>query len=171
VSCGFFGFFTCAPLTCQAANPSGCTAATTTSGCPVGWTRLPGGAKCFKYMGGPSDWLAAQTSCLAMGGTLAKVESAAEQALVFGLIGTQTTDPVWIGLQDFLQEGTFSWADGTALGSYTNWLSGQPDNAGGNQHCVVIIVSGNNAGLWNDVRCGGNSGNQPFICETAVSSG
>ena len=38
-------------------------------------------------MGGPSDWLAAQTSCLAMGGTLAKVESAAEQALVFGLIG------------------------------------------------------------------------------------
>ena len=40
---------------------------------------------------------------------------------------------MWIGLQDFLQEGTFSWADGTALGSYTSWLSGQPDNAGGNQ--------------------------------------
>ena len=41
------------------------------------------------------------------------------------------------------------------------------------QHCVVIIVSGNNAGLWNDVRCGGTDGNndKPFICETAVSSG
>ena len=38
-------------------------------------------------MEGPSDWLAAQTSCLDMGGTLAKVESAAEQELVFGLIG------------------------------------------------------------------------------------
>ena len=40
---------------------------------------------------------------------------------------------VWIGLQDFLKEGTFSWADGTALGSYTNWRSSQPDNKGSSQ--------------------------------------
>ena len=48
VSCGFFGFFKCAPLTCEAAHPNGCTATTTASGCDVGWTRLPGGTKCFK---------------------------------------------------------------------------------------------------------------------------
>ena len=37
----------------------------------------------------------------------------------------------FIGLQDFTQEGTFSWGNGMALGGYTNWLSGnnqQPDN-------------------------------------------
>jgi len=102
-----------------------------------------------------------------MGGTLAKVESAAEQAVVFGLLGSQTIDPVWIGLQDFLSEGTFSWSDGTALGSYTNWVNSQPDNNNGNQHCVVVIVTGGNSGLWNDVICGGA---RPFICETAISS-
>ena len=48
VSCGFFGFFKCAPLTCEAANPNGCTATTTASGCDVGWTSLPEGTKCFK---------------------------------------------------------------------------------------------------------------------------
>ena len=40
-------------------------------------------------------------------------------------------DAPFIGLQDFTQEGTFSWGNGMALGSYTNWLSGnnqQPDN-------------------------------------------
>ena len=48
VSCGFFGFFKCAPLTCEAANPNGCTATATASGCDVGWTRLPGETTCFK---------------------------------------------------------------------------------------------------------------------------
>eukprot|EP00090_Calanus_glacialis_P008968 TRINITY_DN17292_c0_g1_i1.p1 TRINITY_DN17292_c0_g1~~TRINITY_DN17292_c0_g1_i1.p1 ORF type:complete len:254 (-),score=47.19 TRINITY_DN17292_c0_g1_i1:6-767(-) len=162
VSCGFFGFFICAPLTCEAAHPNGCIATTTASGCDVGWTRLPGGTKCFKVEAGPSNWLAAQTSCLTLGGTLAKIESADEQALVFGLIGTGTTTPIWIGLQDFLLEGTFSWADGTALGAYTNWLTGQPDNNSGNQHCAVMTATGNNAGLWNDVICNGPRG---FVCE------
>ena len=46
----------------------------------------------------------------------------------------------WIGLQDFLVEGTFSWADGAVLGSYTNWGNNQPDNAGVGQvrySCVI----------------------------------
>ena len=34
----------------------------------------------------------------------------------------------FIGLQDFTQEGTFSWGNGMPLGSYNNWLGGQPDN-------------------------------------------
>ena len=42
-----------------------------------------------------------------------------------GLIGSEVS---WLGLQDFVTEGTFAWADGAALGSYTNWLSNQPDN-------------------------------------------
>ena len=34
----------------------------------------------------------------------------------------------WLGLQDFVTEGSFAWADGAALGSFTNWLANQPDN-------------------------------------------
>ena len=56
----------------------------------------------------------------------------------FFCLGNEAT-PVWIGLQDFIQEGTFSWADGSALGAYTNWINNQPDNAGGNQVLDLLI--------------------------------
>ena len=57
---------------------------------------------------------------------MAKIESAQENAVVQGLI---SGDVHWIGLQDFLLgELQWSWSDGSALGGYTNWLNGQPDN-------------------------------------------
>ena len=34
----------------------------------------------------------------------------------------------WIGLNDIGQEGTFTWSDDSALGSYTNWNGGEPDS-------------------------------------------
>ena len=34
----------------------------------------------------------------------------------------------WIGLNDIGTEGTFTWADDSALGSYTNWNTGEPDS-------------------------------------------
>ena len=59
---------------------------------------------------------------------LARIESAAENTVVQGLIAGDG-DVHWIGLQDFLLgEMQFSWSDGAALGSFTNWISGQPDN-------------------------------------------
>ena len=92
----------------------------------------------------------------------------------------------WLGLQDFVTEGSFAWADGAALGSYTNWLANQPDNgaaaaaaAQGNQvgipavcrhvtrvplyfvqHCAVMRPSD---GGWNDVTC---DGARPYVCQT-----
>ena len=39
----------------------------------------------------------------------------------------------WIGLQDFSNEGNFTWAYGMDLGSYTNWAANQPDNNGQGQ--------------------------------------
>ena len=80
----------------------------------------------------------------------------------------------WVGLQDFLNEGTFTWADGASLGSYTNWANNQPDNNGQGQvrvwchvsrvtrcdvqHCVAMRADG----LWNDVICGGD---RPAVCQ------
>jgi len=158
VSCGFFSFFTCAPLTCATANPTACIATTAT--CEVGWSLS--GTKCFKVEAGPSNWLASLTSCIGLGGTLAKIEEQEQQDVVYGLAGT---DQVWIGLTDFLTEGTFAWADGTVLGGYNNWLAGnnpQPDNAGGNQHCAAMRPSD---GTWNDIIC---NREQKFVCEKPV---
>ena len=157
LSCGLFSLYSCAPVSCGTANPFQCVASAT---CPSGWT--VSGSKCFNLFEGPANWLAALQTCIAQGGSLAKIESQAEQDLVFGLMGT-TGRPAWIGLQDFLVEGDFSWADGSTLGTYQAWLGGQPDNAGNRQDCVVLR---NTDGLWNDVICNGAN---RFVCQRASS--
>ena len=54
----------------------------------------------------------------------------------------------WFGLQDFLKgEGTFTWADGSPLGDYTNWARNQPDNNGKGQ------VSPDQRGIMSDGVC------------------
>lgn len=40
-----------------------------------------------------------------------------------------------IGLNDIANEGTFVWDDGTAYDWTNGWLTAQPDNSGGNEHC------------------------------------
>jgi flagellin len=54
---------------------------------------------------------------------------------------------LWIGLTDENSEGNFQWVTGESA-TYTNWLSGQPDNSGGNQHYVKL--SDLSAGQWDD---------------------
>ena len=92
LSCGLFSLYSCAPVTCGTANPWQCLPSTS---CPSGWT--VSGSKCFNVFPGPSNWLAALQTCIAQGGTLAKVESQAEQDLVLGLLNN--SDLAWIGLQ------------------------------------------------------------------------
>ena len=41
---------------------------------------------------GPATWLAALLSCVAAGGTLAKIESQTEQDLVYSLVGRISQD-------------------------------------------------------------------------------
>ena len=104
-------------------------------------------SRCCQLPASTGDWLAGLRTCIAEGGTLAKPESAAENTAVQGLLGeprvtilSRVTCPRhaggqvgWVGLQDFLNEGSFTWADGASLGSYTNWANNQPDNNGQGQ--------------------------------------
>lgn len=179
LSCGLFSLFSCAPVSCGAANPFQCVAAST---CPSGWT--VSGQKCFRVFPGPSNWLASLQTCIALGGTLAKIESQAENDLVHGLLGTTSTTPAYIGLADFLKEGTFTWADGSALGTYgfftpgpdtpgpsPPWQNLQPNNGVVNgvsqattpQDCVVLRPSDMN---WNDVICGKEN---RFVCQRTAA--
>jgi hypothetical protein len=64
----------------------------------------------------------------------------------------------WIGLSDVDVEGQFVWADGEPLlPAEEAWSSGQPNNTGGNQNCVVITN-----GEWQDVACAQRNA---FLCE------
>merc|ERR1712012_990048 len=144
VKCGFFSSL-CPAVSCGVANPAQCTGGSggSTSSCDSGYTLA--GSRCYKLVTSSSNYLQAVLGCERMGASLATVNSQVEQDAVFSLTGSSGA---WIGLTDFLNEGTFSWVDETVL-SFTNFRSGQPNNGNNNQHCVWIRADG----TWDDVIC------------------
>jgi hypothetical protein len=79
---------------------------------------------------------------------LAIITSADENTFLKNMFGSS---PGLIGVSDLLAEGTFRYVTGPETGSvltYTAWASGEPNNGGGAEHCVV-----SNNGAWNDVPC------------------
>ena len=89
-----------------------------------------------------------------MGARLASIESQAEQDAVLALTGSADA---WIGLTDFLEEGVFSWVDGSTV-DFTNWVPDQPDNGGTGEHCVRVRGHGG----WDDVAC---NRMEAFVCQ------
>ncbi|MDY0029153.1 MAG: cadherin domain-containing protein [Pseudobdellovibrionaceae bacterium] len=102
---------------------------------------------------------AAATSSMLLGqaGYLASVTSAAENAFLAGIIGSNT----FIGGSDAAVEGDWRWTggpengdlfwQGTGTGSaqngyYTNWNGGEPNNSG-NEDVIQMLVTGR----WNDI--------------------
>jgi hypothetical protein len=72
---------------------------------------------------------------------------------------------LWLDLTDLAVEGTFVSEDGRAP-AFTAWGMGQPDDAGGTEECVELIVSEDPAVLpyWNDLPCDATRG---VACEDA----
>ena len=67
---------------------------------------------------------------------------------------------LWIGLRDNAKNRNFLWQTNNASLSYTNWdpKGRQPNNLGGNQHCVAITQNYK----WDDIDCGLE---QEFVCQ------
>ena len=74
------------------------------------------------------------------------------------MTATGSSAKIWIGLDDKATPGTFAWADGTPLGAWVNWKSGEPDYSGGKENCVRLTWNGE----WSDVRCRINN---RFACQ------
>ena len=76
----------------------------------------PGGT-CYYFSGLEEfgTWFEARTSCENMGGYLTTVDSADELEWVVGHLNFNGHDRIWIGLNDDETEGSFVWADGSAL--------------------------------------------------------
>lgn len=100
---------------------------------------------------GTATWTTARSNCVAMGGHLVAITSSGEQSFIFNIWPSG-----WIGLTDEVTEGTWRWVTGETY-SYTNWNSGEPNNAGNEDY--VQFVSG---GRWNDLP---NNYNLPYVLE------
>ena len=125
----------------------------------------PGGT-CFILFTGPKTATAADADCIALGGHLAKIRNAQENATVTSLVST--TASAFIGATDLVIEGTFQWPDGAPV-TYTHWRTGEPNNGGTmatyQEDCAVI--QGMLAGVWDDRPCApppAGAGSYAYVC-------
>lgn len=109
-------------------------------------------------------WKEAKAYCESLGGHLATITSASEQAFVYSLTGNRNC---WLGATDETAEGQWKWVTGEAF-SYTNWASGQPDNNGNSEHYLHIFLG--NAGKWNDLPNAYTAWLPILCCEWEASS-
>lgn len=124
----------------------------------------PGG-QCFVLFPGPKTRANAELDCVALGGHLASVKTAASNTIVAALVSA--TPSAFLGGNDLATEGAFVWPDGTPA-TYTNWRTGEPNNGnngGYEEDCIVI--QGLLAGVWDDRPCAPpplNTGSYAYVC-------
>lgn len=124
-------------------------------------------------------WQEAEDYCEKLGGHLATIADAAEQAFVEKLaVDFGRYENYWIGGYYLPDENAWKWVTGEKF-SYTNWDQRQPDNNTGNEYYLRmvnqdLVYSDWNAhtGKWDDTanEADGESGDAPlrtfgFICE------
>ena len=99
------------------------------------------------------NWNEAQSRCVARGGHLVTITSAAEQAFVHSII----SEGCMIGLSDTDTEGSMKWVTGEPT-SYTNFAVGEPNNERDEDYCLMFLN-----GFWNDGHL--ERENWPYVCE------
>ena len=103
-----------------------------------------------------TTWEAANTACLALGGHLASLTSAAEVQTVLPLLAGGAKP--WIGIGDERVEGEFAWLTGEPT-TLLSFAAGQPDGDG---DCAYMRDPD---GAWADVDCGGAGAVDARLCE------
>ncbi|KTF71260.1 hypothetical protein cypCar_00046257 [Cyprinus carpio] len=96
-------------------------------------------------------WNEAQSYCREHHTDLVSIRNEIENYRVQSLIPYNSV--VWIGLYR-----TRSWSD-QSNSSFSNWRTGQPDNAGNSEYCTAVSFS--DSGNWTDENC--NTA-LPFVC-------
>ncbi|KAL6100422.1 uncharacterized protein ACO6RY_07575 [Pungitius sinensis] len=129
--------------------------------CPAGWRNFS--CSCYLLSTSADSWNNARTDCRAKGADLVIIDSPQEQNFLSSL----DTDRAWIGLSERIKD-TWEWIDGTPL-SVAYWGGPpevvQPDNDGGKEDCVEILLRWNPNKNWNDREC---SHSLKWICEKLV---
>ncbi|XP_031180122.1 uncharacterized protein LOC116067724 [Sander lucioperca] len=149
------------------------------SRCMSGWTEHA--SRCFLLSKEIKKWEFGRRDCLDMGGDLAVVLNAEDQAFLTNMTfqyvrQNPTVDfhSAWIGLQDLVKEGDHIWINGERIQKNVNyWIPGEPNNAiaswdkeQSGQDCVAIIppkaIGKDWLKSWDDIVCGGE---RNYICE------
>jgi hypothetical protein len=106
-----------------------------------------------------NSWTGSQAEAIALGGNLATINDAAENAWIIGTFAEfgGVSRALWIGLNDAAVEGRFVWASGEPVG-YTNWGPAEPNNWKGVEDWAHIFPSPDNRfPAWNDAPNSANA--------------
>ncbi|XP_077422234.1 struthiocalcin-2-like [Vanacampus margaritifer] len=123
--------------------------------CPKGWTQVD--CRCFIFQDEEREFADAESVCNILGGNLASVQSALENAVIVQLNAAGTTDSsidIWIGLHETIEEGTLFWTDGSPV-DFTNFNNDDNNDSG---DCVAIE---NDDVLWDKDSC---SDDNKYVC-------
>ena len=138
------------------------------------------------YLLSEGTWDDAEQAAITLNGHLTTIDNADENAFVLSTFGATAAaaanggEPVsiWIGLSDFLDEGSFVWADGSPLG-YTNFAPGEPAGGFQDEDYVGMLVTRTawEPGIWHDVVMDGRLNDRCFgvvevttDCNTAITN-
>ena len=117
----------------------------------------PFGGKCYRVITGTDmSYDAAKTACSGQQAKLVTIESAGEDAFVYGILPSSVSG-AWIGLKRTGSgQSTWIWENGASPG-YTNWGPTEPNNENGVEDCVLLWGPGlsisNLRAKWNDAPC------------------
>jgi hypothetical protein len=136
--------------------------------CPAGCDGVVVEGHSFLACAEGASFIDAQTSCLAQGMDLVRIDSSGDNAIVVELART-VGSYVWIGGSDLGELGRYAWRDGdvffrdgaAADGAYQNFGSGEP-MMGVGRECVQLHDEP--AGPWSTAPC---SDVKPFVCGRA----
>ncbi|XP_025099693.1 C-type lectin domain family 2 member D-like [Pomacea canaliculata] len=71
--------------------------------CPENWVHWE--ESCYAFVDDLTSWTAAKTICLSLKADLVQIESAEENTFLTQIVQQRKAVGVWIGLDDFVQEG------------------------------------------------------------------
>jgi len=114
-----------------------------------------------------NTWSQAKDACVSQGGYLATITSQAENDWVWSKFGVSPAYYAgilgfWLGGNDAATEGQWMWVTGESW-SYSNWDTGQPDNAGGRGQNYAAMWS--NGGSWDDGGLPYSDEPASYLCE------
>ena len=120
-----------------------------------GWKMF--NSHCYKFVQTRKNWSDAKNYCNGLSSYLVTIHSQAEKDFVASLTRNYARR-TWLGFSDVASEGVWVWEDGKPWGSYTAWVSGEPNDYGYGEDCGERYGSN----LWNDNDC--NALNS-FVCK------
>ncbi|KAF7689188.1 hypothetical protein HF521_012541 [Silurus meridionalis] len=121
-------------------------------------TNLPAILHNYTFIPSVQTWPVAQNYCRTFYHDLATISTSDDQAKIMALAAQTLTGQAWVGLYNDISSWQWSFPNISLIRTgFSQWYSGQPDNADGNQSCGAIHLGG----YWHDIRC---TYLKPFIC-------